>query len=138
MTRDCGNEDACAVAAESGNGPPFGGAGFPLLWLLVPQIAAFAFCGNAAWAAEIPPSRWALAGALFLFASAAASAVECAAEKGCARARAAAEIWKFCFPAAAFFLFAAWWNFRAPPVADTAGRTPPAGGTLRAVGAGLV
>lgn len=124
MTRACGNEDACSVAAESGNGPPFGGAGFPLLWLLVPQIAAFAFCGNAAWAAEIPPARWALAGTFFLFAAAAASAVECAAEKGCARARAAAEIWKFCFPVAAFFLFAAWWNFRAPPVADTAEMPP--------------
>lgn len=100
---------------------PRGVPAFPLLWLLVPQIAAFAFFGNVPWADEISVSRRLIAGTLFLAVSAVACAFESLSERSGARSRAAAFFWRLCFPAAAFFLFGAWWSLRAPPFVDLSG-----------------
>lgn len=102
--------------------PPRCGSSFPLFFALIPQIAAFAFCGNVPWSAEISEARWLALGTLFLLISAGASFCEnFFSGPGVARAAALVRIG---VPAGAFFFFCAWWNFCAPPVADWSGKSP--------------
>jgi len=101
--------------------PAFGVPVIPLLWVLVPQIAAFAFFGNVPWADEISVGRRLIAGVIFLAISAIASAIELLFSGTETRFRSAVYFWKMSFPVAAFFLFGAWWSLRAPPVVELAG-----------------
>lgn len=114
-----GNDDAPKPPPNAARIVPH----FPLFWLLIPQILAFAFCANAPWFSEIPVSRWLFAGTLFLFFSVAASAGEHLFSNG-KKDPLFVGAWKICFPIAAFFIFCAWWNFRAPPLEDWTGKSP--------------
>lgn len=95
---------------------------FPLFWILIPQILAFAFCSSAPWISEISLSRRLIAGTLFLLFSVLASVAEHFSSDKKIAFRLSG-IWKICFPAAAFFLFCAWWEFREPPTADWSGKS---------------
>lgn len=100
-------------------------ASFPLLWLLVPQILAYAFCANAAWFAAIPPARWFTAGTLLLAAAGAAVIAENSERVQARFPRfSARDIWKILFPPAVFFLFCAWWTVRVPAFVDWAQKSP--------------
>lgn len=114
-----GNDDAPKPPPNAARIVPH----FPLFWLLIPQILAFAFCANSPWFSEIPVSRWLFAGTLFLFFSVAASVGEFLfpTEKN---TPVFSGTWKICFPIAAFFLFCAWWNFRTPPLEDWSEKSP--------------
>lgn len=90
---------------------------FPLFWILIPQILAFVFCGSAPWSAEIPISRYAIAGTSFLFLAACASAGEYFFPEN-SRKRIFRAVWKIAFPVAAFFLFCTWWMLCSPPVVN--------------------
>ena len=96
---------------------------FPLFWLLVPQILAFAFCENAPWVSDISEFRWFAAGLVFLFAASLACAFESLFPKSSAESKFRI-LWKICFPVAAFFLFCAWWGLRAPPLTDWTKKSP--------------
>ena len=97
---------------------------FPLLWLLLPQICAFAFCENAPWFSEIPEFRRFIAGLVFLFIASLASGLELLSPKSEEVNSKFRLVWKICFPIAAFFLFCAWWNFHAPPLEDWSKKSP--------------
>lgn len=100
------------------------GSSFPLFWLLIPQILAYAFCGNAPWASEFSAQSRLIAGMFFL----ALSAVSCL---DVARFfpdspkidRAFSSAWKICLPVAAFFIFCAWHIWRTPPLEDWSGKS---------------
>lgn len=108
-----------APPAEAGTEPRPPRASFPLFWLLVPQILAYAFCANAEWAAAISPGRWLVAGT-FLLAAAGAAVIAENASCVCARFPnfRARDIWRAVFPIAAFFVFCAWWSVRVPAFVD--------------------
>lgn len=108
-------------AGEEAKPPESGVPVFPLLWVLVPQIAAFAFFGNVPWADEISVGRRLIAGVIFLAISALSSAVELIFSGTEKRFCSAVYFWKMSFPVAAFFLFGAWWGIRAVPVVEFAG-----------------
>lgn len=114
-----GNDDAPKPPPNAARIVPH----FPLFWLLIPQILAFAFCANAPWFSEIPVSRWLFAGTLFLFFSVAASVGEHLFSNG-KNAPLFAGAWKICFPIAAFFLICTWWDFRTPPLEDWSEKSP--------------
>lgn len=95
-----------------------GGAQFPLLWLLVPQIAACAFCANAPWASAFSWGRSLVAGTLFLVVAAVAILAENLARRGNEFSAGARHVWQVFFPVAAFFIFCAWWSVSVPPLHD--------------------
>ena len=99
------------------------GSCFPLLWLLVPQILAYVYCGNVPWASDGVSARL-VAGALLLGVAAAACVAEYFSEEKSSLARAASGIWRMSFPLSAFFFFCVWWQAVVPPVADGASFSP--------------
>lgn len=99
------------------------GSSFPLLWLLLPQIAAYAFCSSVAWSAEISSSRHLIAGLLFLLLTAFSVGGEYFSKEKSLR-EICAVFWKIFFPLSAFFIFCAWWNLSVPPVEDWSEKSP--------------
>lgn len=104
--------------------PPRCGSSFPLLFLLIPQILAWAFCENAPRAAEFSPESRLAAGTFFLALAAAAGAGMRFAAGTPERRRALLLAWRICVPVAAFFLFCAWHLLRATPLEDWTGKSP--------------
>lgn len=99
------------------------GLQFPLLWVLIPQIFAYAFCFHAPWASEFSVYRYGLAGLLFLAIAVGASISERFFEKS-SPSKTPEIIWKASFPLGAFFIFCAWWTLTAPPIADWSEKPP--------------
>lgn len=109
--------DLDAPSPHRGTHPRYG-TNFPVLYLLVPQILAYTYCGNAPWFEQTNPAIWLFAGLFFLAICAVAVVSEHFTDEKPSARRALAEVARYVFPVAAFFLFCAWWAIRVPPIAD--------------------
>jgi len=94
------------------------GTNIPLLWLLVPQILAYIYCGNASWLEKTNPSLWLIAGTIFLVGATCASVAEHLVKENLETLRTLGNVVYCALPVAAFFIFCAWWAIRVPPIAD--------------------
>jgi len=94
------------------------GTNFPLLWLLVPQILAYVYCGNVPWFEKTNPSLWLIAGTLSLAVAACASVAEHLVKEESSTPRTLGNVVYCALPIGAFFIFCAWWTIRVPPIAD--------------------
>ncbi|MGN0835082.1 MAG: ComEC/Rec2 family competence protein [Candidatus Spyradosoma sp.] len=97
--------------------PPFRGFRAPLLWILLPQLAAFALCENgfalpraACVVASGVAFALAVLGALFADVS--------ARPRRFGLGKIARDVWALALPLAAFFLAGAWWSANAPRLVD--------------------
>ena len=114
-----GNDDAPKPPPHAARHAPH----FPLLWILIPQILAFASCSVFPWFSEIPISRHLFAGTFFLLLAVTACVCEHLFSDS-TKIPLFAGTWKLCFPIASFFIFCTWWDFRAPPVENCENQSP--------------
>lgn len=84
----------------------------PLLWILLPQMAAYTLC-ECGFA--LPPKSCVVAGIIALILSAASFLGEFSSKHFKGKFK---DVWLFCLPISVFFLGGAWWSVNAPEKVD--------------------